>query len=70
MYIKATKEMAPNVYVSISLLQKHGNTNNDLPIRMYGTIPVGVEDPNSHLNPLIDFVQFSFSLESAPGPPL
>lgn len=55
--IKATKEMAPNVYVSISLLQKHGNTNNDLPIRMYGTIPVGVEDPNSHLNPLIDLAK-------------
>lgn len=55
--IKATKEMAPNIYVSISLLQKHGNTNNDLPIRMYGTIPVGVEDPNSHLNPLIDLAK-------------
>lgn len=52
--IRAMKEMAPNIYVSISLLQKHGNTNNDLPIRMYGTIPVGVEDPNSHLKPMID----------------
>jgi len=52
--IKATKEMAPNIYVSIALLQKHGSTSNDLPIRMYGTIPVGVEDPNSHLKPLID----------------
>jgi uncharacterized protein YfaS (alpha-2-macroglobulin family) len=55
--IKATKEMAPNIYVSISLIQKHGNTGNDLPIRMYGTIPVGVEDPNSHLSPLIDLAK-------------
>lgn len=55
--VKATKDMAPNIYVSISLLQKHGNTTNDLPIRMYGTIPVGVEDPESHLEPVIDLAE-------------
>ena len=52
--LEATPEMAPNVYVSISLIQPHGQTANDLPIRMYGTVPVGVEDPNSHLHPTID----------------
>jgi uncharacterized protein YfaS (alpha-2-macroglobulin family) len=50
---KAEKEMAPNVYVNVSLLQPHSQTVNDLPIRMYGVIPVIVEDKNSLLNPVI-----------------
>lgn len=50
---KTTPEMAPNVYLSISLLQPHGNTNNDLPIRMYGTIPIGVVNPETHIHPEI-----------------
>ena len=49
--LEAEPEMAPNVYVSISLIQPHGQTVNDMPIRMYGTVPVGVEDPESHLHP-------------------
>jgi len=50
---KATKEMTPNVYVHISLLQPHSQTANDLPIRMYGAIPIMVEDPNTILEPVI-----------------
>ena len=42
---------APNVFVNISLLQKHGQTENDLPIRMYGAIPLSVTDPASKLEP-------------------
>lgn len=45
--------MAPNFYVHITLLQPHGNTGNDLPIRMYGVQPVYVEDPQTHLAPEI-----------------
>ncbi|MAW65667.1 MAG: hypothetical protein CMD18_05665 [Flavobacteriales bacterium] len=52
--IAATPDMAPNIYVSISLIQPHGQTVNDMPIRMYGTIPVNVEDPKSHIHPVID----------------
>ncbi len=52
--VEATPEMAPNVYVSISLIQPHGQTKNDMPIRMYGTVPVTVEDPKSHIHPVID----------------
>ncbi|MCB8999812.1 MAG: hypothetical protein H6540_07085, partial [Bacteroidales bacterium] len=48
-----TKEMCPNVFVNVSLIQPHGQTKNDLPIRMYGVIPVMVEDPESHLYPEI-----------------
>ncbi len=48
-----TKEMTPNIFVNVTLLQPHAQTANDLPIRMYGTIPIQVEDPETHLNPII-----------------
>ncbi|QEC53300.1 hypothetical protein EDD80_10335 [Anseongella ginsenosidimutans] len=51
---KAEKEMAPNVYVNVSLLQPHSQTLNDLPIRMYGVIPILVEAPETILKPAID----------------
>ncbi|WP_207495494.1 alpha-2-macroglobulin family protein [Aridibaculum aurantiacum] len=50
---KAEKEMTPNVYVNVSLIQPHAQTINDLPIRMYGVIPVMVEDKNTILKPVI-----------------
>lgn len=48
-----TPDMAPNVYVNITLIQPHLHTENDLPIRLYGLIPIRVEDPGSHLQPVI-----------------
>lgn len=48
---KATTDMAPNAYATVSLLQPHAQTKNDLPIRMYGAIPLTVEDPTTHLQP-------------------
>ncbi|MBS1745297.1 MAG: hypothetical protein JST21_03905 [Bacteroidetes bacterium] len=50
---KAEKEYSPNVYVNVSLLQPHAQTINDLPIRMYGVIPVMVDDKNTVLKPVI-----------------
>ncbi len=49
--IPITKEMAPNVFVNISLLQPHAITANNLPIRLYGVIPIMVENPNTKLYP-------------------
>ena len=49
--IPITPEMAPNVFVNISLLQPHGQSNNDLPIRMYGIVPILVEDSETTLSP-------------------
>jgi uncharacterized protein YfaS (alpha-2-macroglobulin family) len=46
-------EMSPNVYVSVSLIQAHGQNDNDLPIRMYGVLPIFVENPDSHLDPVL-----------------
>ncbi|APY10872.1 hypothetical protein BWZ22_06300 [Seonamhaeicola sp. S2-3] len=51
--IPITPEMAPNVFINISLLQPHAITANDLPIRLYGVIPMMVEDPNTKLEPQI-----------------
>ena len=51
--IKITEEMTPNFYVHISLLQPHAQTVNDLPIRMYGVVPVSVTNRNSKLLPEI-----------------
>src|SRR5258705_5816646 len=48
-----TEQMTPNVYVHITLLQPHAQTANDLPIRMYGVIPISVENPNTHITPVI-----------------
>lgn len=48
-----TREMTPNVFVNVTLLQPHAQTTNDLPIRLYGVIPIQVEDPNTHLEPII-----------------
>ena len=45
--IPVTAEMIPNAYVTISLLQPHSQTLNDRPIRMYGIVPLLVEDPAS-----------------------
>ena len=49
----ANATMTPNVYAHVSLLQPHAQTANDLPIRMYGVIPIRVEDPVTHLQPQI-----------------
>ncbi len=48
-----TEDMAPNVYVNVSLVQPHAQTTNDLPMRLYGIIGLGVENPNTRLQPEI-----------------
>ena len=50
---KLTEEMAPNFYIHISLLQAHAQTVNSSPIRMYGVMPVMVNNKNSILEPQI-----------------
>lgn len=60
---EATSEMAPTVYAHVSLLQPHVQTENDLPIRLYGVIPIHVEEKETHLYPQIS-CQESFKPES------
>lgn len=47
----------PNVYIHISLLQPHATTLNDSPIRLYGVVPISVEDPASRIQPVIEMPQ-------------
>jgi uncharacterized protein YfaS (alpha-2-macroglobulin family) len=49
-----TPEMAPNIFVHVTHLQPHLAAGNDLPIRMYGIIPIAVDDPETLLKPEIE----------------
>ena len=55
-----TGDMAPNVYAHVTLVQPHALTatkesgGNDLPIRLYGVVPILVEDPLTKLDPQIN----------------
>ncbi len=51
--IKAKPEMAPNVYAYVTVIQPHNQTINDMPVRLYGVVPVLVEDPGTRLTPQI-----------------
>jgi uncharacterized protein YfaS (alpha-2-macroglobulin family) len=51
--IPITESMAPNVYLSVTMLQPHSGKSNDRPIRMYGIVPLFVENPKTRLNPLV-----------------
>lgn len=48
------ERMAPNVYLHVSLLQPHRLETNDRPMRMYGVIPIKVENPETHLQPQLE----------------
>jgi len=50
---KVDETMAPNIFMNVTLLQHHDQTVNDLPIRMYGAIPIEVENPETILKPVI-----------------
>lgn len=52
--IRATPEMAPNVYAYVSVIQPHSQSINDMPVRLYGIVPVMVEDPGTRLAPVIE----------------
>ncbi len=51
--IPITAAMAPNVYVAVTLVQPHANKGNDRPIRLYGVMPLKVNDPATRITPLV-----------------
>ncbi len=53
MKFRVDETMVPTVYAHVSLFQPHAQTKNDLPIRMYGVVPVAVENPVTRLEPQI-----------------
>ena len=48
-----TADMQPNVYLNVTLLQPHATVENDLPVRLYGIIPLVATSAESRLNPII-----------------
>jgi alpha-2-macroglobulin len=50
---EATTDMAPNIYVHVTMLQPHAQTTNDMPIRQYGVTGITVQDPATHLEPVV-----------------
>ncbi|RPJ01521.1 MAG: hypothetical protein EHM31_05585, partial [Candidatus Aminicenantes bacterium] len=51
--VPLTAAMTPNVYVHVTLIQPHRDKASDTPIRLYGAIPILVEDPGTRLEPTI-----------------
>ncbi|MDR0601380.1 MAG: alpha-2-macroglobulin, partial [Treponema sp.] len=73
----AEPSMVPNVYVHVSLLQPHLQTQNDLPMRLYGVTPVLVEDSRTKIQPRIEAAAkwepetpVSFTVSEASGRPM
>ncbi|MCX6280374.1 MAG: MG2 domain-containing protein [Bacteroidetes bacterium] len=74
---KVTEDMAPNCYAFVTLIQPHAQSKNDLPIRLYGVVPVFVENPETHLKPvislkgkLVPMQQASITVKEAKGHPM
>ncbi|MDR1932258.1 MAG: alpha-2-macroglobulin [Spirochaetales bacterium] len=74
---RAGADMTPNVYVHVTLLQQHLQTANDLPIRLYGIIPVIIDDSATRLTPQITAPaswqpssKASFTVREAQGKPM
>lgn len=51
--IDATPDMMPNVYAFVSHIQPYEHSTNDMPLRMYGVLPIMVSDPKTLLHPEI-----------------
>ena len=46
--------MSPNIYVHITYIQSHNQTENDLPIRLYGVRRIIINDETTNLDPKIE----------------
>ncbi|MFT6809678.1 MAG: hypothetical protein ACJA01_002916 [Saprospiraceae bacterium] len=71
------KSMAPNIYAHVTLVQPIKALKNDLPIRMYGVIPIHVIDQQSILTPIIETAasyipeeKFSLEIKEKGGKPM
>lgn len=51
--IAISEQYTPNVFINIALLQPHAKSINDSPIRLYGVVGIGVENPETKSQPEI-----------------
>lgn len=54
---KVSEAMTPTVYAHVTYIQAHHQMDNDLPIRMYGVVPIAVEDPATRLHPEVQVAE-------------
>ena len=52
--LSVTEDMFPNAYVNIRLFQDYNTLDNDRPLRLYGAVPIVVENESRKLNIKID----------------
>ncbi len=52
--LKVSRNMVPNVYLNVALIQPHDQTGNDLPLRLYSVRSINVQDPESRILPVLD----------------
>ncbi len=74
---EATSKMAPNIYAHLTMVQPHGQTANDLPIRLYGIQSIKVVDKETELNPIVKLPvelrpeqQFNIEISEKSGKPM
>lgn len=51
---EVTPDMQPNVYLNVTLLQPYGKVENDLPVRLYGIVPLVATSAGSKLDLVVD----------------
>lgn len=75
--IELDESMTPNIHVHVTLLQPHSGKKSDTPIRLYGVIPLLVEDPRTKLEPrlrladeLKPMADFKVRVEEKTGRPM
>ncbi len=75
--IELDESMCPNFYVHVTLLQPHSGKKSDTPIRLYGVIPVLVENPKTRLEPVVKTAselkpleEFTVSVQEKSGRPM
>jgi uncharacterized protein YfaS (alpha-2-macroglobulin family) len=75
--IELDEKMTPNIYVHVSLLQPHSGKKSDTPIRLYGVIPILVDNPKTKLEPQIKTAdelkplqEFKVSVKEKDGRPM
>jgi uncharacterized protein YfaS (alpha-2-macroglobulin family) len=73
----ADQLLFPNIYIHVTLLQPHNQTQNDHPIRLYGIVPITINDPRVALSPRITAPEnwkaesrVSFTVNEAGGRPM
>ncbi|MFM2394072.1 MAG: hypothetical protein RLZZ546_2054, partial [Bacteroidota bacterium] len=75
--IPVTKEFLPNIYIHATFIQKYNKKNNDLPIRMYGILPIKIIDEKTMLYPIVTLPstieperEYQFEVKEKKGRPM